>query len=61
VGRKQAMTVGRIPRESFINETKPFYEVEARPFYSGTGRALVMVVYSELRCGLKDVGRAGDI
>jgi len=55
------MTVGRIPRESFINETKPFYEVEARPFYSGTGRALVMVVYSELRYGLKDVGRAGDI
>ena len=48
-------------QESFINETKLFYEVGARPFYSGTGRALVMVVYSELRYGLKDVGRAGDI
>jgi len=59
------MTVERIPRESFINETRFFYEVEARwtPGHSTPEQVepWPLIVYSELRYGLRDVGRAGDV
>jgi hypothetical protein len=52
------MTVERIPWGILINETKFFLrgrsKVDAWPFYSGTGRALDIIVYSELRYGLRE-------